>query len=281
MDSRASGGDVARDPTKWIYIVNMDFRSVVRRCHQKTLDYTCKKRVVFHHVPKCGGTSVGRALRIRYLLSQATILPEESFRTVQLLAEQQSQDTLLRKAMGLRQKLLLYLMFKDVRCISAHVAFTEEAYERFFDKYIFITLLREPVSRYISHYYWSYGRTGAAGEVVEPIDKFITTERGRNFGAIYPKFFSGLSPNSDFRCDDTISKAKENLGKFAVIGFLNAIPAFEKKLKEVLGCYVRIGHANRSGVMAYESIDKNTRQAIAEICQPDREIFEYAVKTFS
>ena len=38
------------------------------------------QKFVFHHVPKCGGTSVGRALRKRYLLSQATVTPESSFR---------------------------------------------------------------------------------------------------------------------------------------------------------------------------------------------------------
>ena len=35
-------------------------------------------RIVFHHVPKCGGTSVGRALRLSYFLSQGTVTPIES-----------------------------------------------------------------------------------------------------------------------------------------------------------------------------------------------------------
>jgi hypothetical protein len=58
----------------------------------RVLDRLTPQRVVFHHVPKCGGTSVGRALRKRYLLSQATVTPEASFRAFEAFTGRSDAD---------------------------------------------------------------------------------------------------------------------------------------------------------------------------------------------
>ena len=59
-------------------------------------------RIVFHHVPKCGGTSVGRAIRKRFLLSQATVLPEATYRAEEMLDPSANAADLLARAEELR-----------------------------------------------------------------------------------------------------------------------------------------------------------------------------------
>src|SRR5437868_4791278 len=89
-----------------------------KRAHRWLTNSFCEKRIVFHHVPKCGGTSVGRALRRAYILSQASVTPEESFRA--LTAVKERADRLIspiRDVYEFRELMLLYLLYSDVRCI--------------------------------------------------------------------------------------------------------------------------------------------------------------------
>ena len=60
--------------------------------------YLHPNRIVFHHAPRCGGTSVGRAIRKRFLLSQATVLPEATCRTEEILDPTAESPKLLARA---------------------------------------------------------------------------------------------------------------------------------------------------------------------------------------
>ena len=101
-------------------------------------------RVVFHHAPKCGGTSVGRALRKRFILSQATVLPEASFAAEAALTPDAPYEDVLCRAESLRERMLLYHLAAGVDCISAHVRFGEAAWRGFSGKVRFVTMLRDP-----------------------------------------------------------------------------------------------------------------------------------------
>src|SRR5438876_5474583 len=106
----------------------MPGKRIAKVLFEGATDFLCSKRIVFHHVPKCGGTSVGRALRRAYILSQASVTPEESFRA--LTAVKERADRLIspiRDVYEFRELMLLYLLYSDVRCIAAHIPFSEIA----------------------------------------------------------------------------------------------------------------------------------------------------------
>ena len=115
---------------------------------QRARDSLLPAPVVFHHVPKCGGTSVGRAIRRRYLLSQATVKPEESYRAFAAFTGRSDRDAMLRDVLDLREQMMLYHLFDGVRCLSLHVRFSEAAFDRFGERYRFVTLLRDPVDHF-------------------------------------------------------------------------------------------------------------------------------------
>jgi hypothetical protein len=235
------------------------------------------QRVVFHHVPKCGGTSVGRALRKRYLLSQGSVDPEASFRALEAFSGGGDRETLLVDVLDLREQMLLYYLYEDVHCISAHVRFSRPAYERFRSTYKFVTILREPVSRFLSHYTWSYGKPQAHARIEEPFREFLATERAKRLGATYVEFFCGLPKSADIRSPEAIEAAVTNLARFDVVGRLDDLPGFEQQINQALGLRLKVGHENRATrrTAASEAMtDPELKAQIQALCAPDIAVWD-------
>lgn len=242
------------------------------------MDKLLPQRFVFHHVPKCGGTSVGRALRKRYLLSQTTVTPEASFRAFEAFTRRTDRDQMLIDVLDLREQMLLYHMFEDVRGISLHVRFSQAAWELFSDRYKFVTMLREPVARFISHYNWSFDKPYAHAWIEEEFDAFLETERARRLGATFVEYYCGLPKETDICSDVAIAAAIENLQKFSVIGDLAKIKYFESDIHEALGVRVKVRHENRAGdgrkFVAAASLPKKTMARVRALCAPDLAVWE-------
>ncbi|MEP3550064.1 MAG: sulfotransferase family 2 domain-containing protein, partial [Marinomonas sp.] len=102
-------------------------------------------RIIYIHVPKCGGSSFGAALRLRYFMSQAVInldpgdpaLPAET----RILADYARRRAQLHQSAN-----------QGIRMISGHVQYDPELHDRGAKNYTFVTLLRDPVVRFVSHY---------------------------------------------------------------------------------------------------------------------------------
>lgn len=263
----------------------MGLADALKSAHRKTVDLVCGEPVVFHHVPKCGGTSVGRALRMRYLPSQTTIDPEASFRAVTAIHPDASWTEQMTAVRGVREQMLLYHLHQEVRCVAGHVAFSEPAFDRYHDQYKFITILREPVSRFISNYFWSHGRyqrlgrEGAHAGIPEEFDAFLETGHARLLGASFVDFYCGMPVGSDFTSPLAVERAMENLNCFDVVGFLDDLPAFEAQLKQTLGVRIRIGHENkgREQTGARESVVTDAHlERIQKLCAPDIAVWQAA-----
>jgi hypothetical protein len=255
----------------------MSIVDIAKKFHGKLIDVVVPQKVVFHHVPKCGGTSVSRALRWRYLLSQGTVTPEASFRAFEAFTGRIDREKMLVDVLDLREQMFLYLLFEGISCASLHVRYSEHAHKLFHDQYKFITTLREPVSRFISHYFWSYGKQGAHGRIEEPIEEFIKTDRAKRFGATYSIYFSGLPATADFTSQEAVQAAIANLKKFDVVGKLDNLSLFSENIKKELGVRIRIGHENRSRRSSSEvkrSISPEVLEKINELCQPDIQVWE-------
>lgn len=256
----------------------VDNAKVIR---QKLIQTLCPQHVVFHHVPKCGGTSVGRALRKRYILSQGTVTPESSFRAFEAFTKRSDREAMLVDVLDLREQMMLYLMYEDVSCVSLHVRFSNAAFENFSHRYKFVTMLREPVERFISHYYWSYGKSNAHARIEETLEDFLETDRAQKLGSTYSEYYSGFDKEQCFRSPEAISSAVNNLKKFDVVGRLDKLEDFQVKLKNELGVTIKVGHENKGAASKVDSshakpkygIEDKTREKIRIICKPDIQIW--------
>lgn len=257
--------------------LEMDLIERARQVNRAMLNRLAPQRFVFHHVPKCGGTSVGRALRMRYLSSQATVKPEASFRAFQTFTGRTDTERLMFEVNDLRKQMLLYLMYDDVRCISCHVPFSRAAYDEFSGRYKFITLLREPVSRFLSHYNWSHNRPQAHGHIPEDFDTFLATRRARAMGAEFVEIFSDLPVGTDLRSTESIDRAVQHLAGFDIVGRLDDLDGFAIGIRQTLGVRVRIGHENKTSREANNvtraSLGEAQLAQVREICAPDIEVW--------
>lgn len=250
----------------------MGMISVAKLAHNKLLNVFVPQRVVFHHVPKCGGTSVGRALRKRYLLSQSTVTPESSFRAFEAFTQGTDRQQMLVDVLDLREQMMLHLLFEDIRCVSLHVRFSEIAHNHFSQNYKFVTVLREPVSRFISHYFWSFGKPHAHARIDENFEDFLETEHAQRLGSTYGEFYSGLSKNSDMRSDSAVDAAIENLRRFDAVGRLDDLGDFETQLRRELGVKISIGHENKNKSATRGDrfeITPELMDRVVELCAPD------------
>jgi hypothetical protein len=249
----------------------------IKRLKSRMEDLWIPQRVVFHHVPKCGGTSVSRGLRKRYLLSQGTVTPESSFRAFEAFTGRTDREQMLVDVLDLREQMMLYHLYEDVRCVSLHVRFSTAAYERFADRYKFITILREPVARFISHYNWSHDKPGAHASIAEDFEAFLATERARRMGATYVEYYSGLSKDANIRSPAAIQAAIENLRKFSVVGDLADVRNFEGDLHRELGVRVRIRHENKVSqdrqFASAKTLPADVLGKVKTLCAPDLQVW--------
>lgn len=245
---------------------------------QVALDRVLRQRFVYHHIPKCGGTSVGRALRKRYILSQVTVAPEPSFRAFELFHGSYDRDKMLIDVLDLREQMLLYHMFDDVRGISLHVRFSEKAYQAFKDRYKFITMLRDPVQRFVSHYYWSFNKPNAHARIEEKFEAFLDTPRAKRLGSTLVEYLCGLPKEVPTDAPEAIEAAIANLSKFAVVGDIGDTQKFEHDVKDSLGVRVSVGHENKRRAIAQREkpTDKpELRERIEELCGPDLQVWKH------
>lgn len=244
--------------------------------HRRLTDLLCQQRIVFHHVPKCGGTSVGRSLRRAYILSQGTVTPEESFEAFTAVAGRADRKQVIGDELEFREMMLLYLLYSDIRCVSAHVPFSDIAYEKFHGKYLFVTLLRDPVERFVSHYSWSHNRPNAHGHISEEFEDFLSTERAKALGSAYVRYFCGRPGLTPADVSAAIEMAVRNLRRLDHVGFLDEMVRFQGALQHLTGKQLRIGRENvgKTRSMRESVMEGRLKQKVLDVCAPDREIWE-------
>lgn len=249
----------------------MSLTDSIKSLHTRATDLVCPARIVFHHVPKCGGTSVGRVIRRAYILSQATVTPAESEHAFDL-ARARHRALADPHVSHFREMMLLYHLASDRRCIAAHVPFSDIAFERYGTRYAFLTVLREPLARFVSHFAWS-SREVAAFPIREPLEQFLETPRARQLGATYLRYFCG-KPGGDmagWSIDDAIA----NLRRMHGVGFLDDIAGVRDMLFDATGHRFRIGRENVAAAPDRRDavLEGPLRRKIVEACAPDLEIW--------
>ena len=251
-----------------------------------------KENIVFYHFFKCGGTSIAQAIKSCYLnleLSKnrhifhlnggaAKNASQKILELSDFPFAQTNNDDIERK---FEEYLLLYYMSqKHIKYIAGHFTFSEIAYHYFSDKYAFVTVLRDPIERFISAYFYRRYKTG---KLDKDFKEHLKSENCLGGGFHYVKSLCGLESTEDYTSARAIAVAKENLHKFKIVGFLEYQEEFLNQFEEQFGRRLKIKVLNRSPKPeAYRKsiITQEIKEEIKKICKPDLEIYQYAVNNF-
>lgn len=232
--------------------------------------------VTFIHAPKCGGTSVGSALRARYIYSQATISLEESTAMRRLLWPEAEGLERFYREFEVRDMMMAQLVARGVRCISAHARYNPVLRRTETPQRRYLTLLREPVSRFVSHYLYLTRRHPGSVEGGS-LEEFLASEQALRFGSEYLFYFAGRYQVDEPDVGGLVRDACTHLDSFDLVGDTARMDQFRKGVERVLGVRLLSLKRNTRPAESGPRFSEAQMDRIREICAPDLAIYEHAL----
>ena len=230
-------------------------------------------KIFFLHIPKTGGTSIDYALSQHYQTSLYKVSGPSSYKAAKFLYGEDGN------VLKLREYLALHEMRKGTKYIAGHVPFNLGVWNDFKDEYIYLTLLRHPVKRYISDFFFNSFKKDDRCKIDCDLSSYLASEKGKRSGCEYVKFLGGLSDSKNYQSQAAIEQAKNNLAKFTIVGFLEELNLFVESVKQKTGLKLEIPHKRKNPV-SNPQLDEEMMAEITKVCQPDLEVYEYGKSLF-
>lgn len=244
-----------------------------------------EKKIFFLHVPKCGGTSLDDALAKKFKKSQVFRLNSSASgnAAVKYYSISDITNDDYYHVLKFRESILFYAMSQErIRYVSGHYAFNREAYEAFHEQFAYITIVREPTRRYISHYFYNRYKEEKHCSHNMDLEEFLASTQGNALGTEYVKFFGGLREDYNYRSRDAINTAKSNLRKFDIVGRLEDMNNLYLQLEKLFKIRIRVRRLNPSPVsndFRKRYLTSDVLKQIENICVPDLEIY-HSISSF-
>ena len=252
----------------------MDLRQITDRL--KNLPARNRPYIFFLHIPKTGGTSTIYALRKKYPFSFFKINAGSSLRAAERKYGEEYET--FDQCYDLRESIAAYAMEEGYKCIAGHIPFSPNLFEHPENKYIVITILRDPVQRFISKYMYNYHKSSKHCKFEMTFSEYLDSEAGKRSGQEYLRYLSGKSFNESKLSEaDLLEISKMNIKKIDLVGFLEDLELFRSLFQKKTGIKLRIPHKNRTKDLVKEqSFDKHTISLIQEICKYDIKLYNFA-----
>ena len=237
-----------------------------------------KEKILFLHVPKCGGTSVNEAVRAGF----GGYFGFGGFRTCQHVDAWASDAAGTKLGMTItdtREVVLAYLSgFEATKFISGHFRFTSVVHKLHEEGWQIITVLRDPVDKWMSQYFYNAKKENEHFRIKEDIDEFVKTDRARNYGCDFMTNFVPHIPLERQAEPEAIAEAIEVLKtKCRVVGFTDRMGDFAASMKREFGFRPSIGVQNVNPASKKDkdkAVTPELKEVISQLCQPNREVYD-------
>lgn len=232
-------------------------------------------KIVFVHIPKSGGSSVNNAFRKVYtpsyyrVMSNSYEVANKYFKTQRFLDFKHYQ-------IG-RGLLLFEAATSGKKYLTGHVYINREMKSELVDMgYKFITIVRDPIDRCFSNYFYNYYKHSDHFAVSTTFENYINNYP--DIGYKYVQYYGGLRRDGDYKSEEAINEAFENLKQYDIVGRLKKMDEFTSKIKHDLGIEIKIPKINKNPAdkKRYNKFkqNENYRDMLRNICEPDLKLFD-------
>jgi len=250
----------------------------VRRARDKRAENVTK--ICFAHVPKCAGSTVVDAISRQVSFTDKLLSGSFGVNDQACIKAAQAFSEPKREV---RKRIVAYALAEGKhRVISGHFHCSPGLVETFKQDWRFVTVLRNPVDRWVSAYVYDRFKTAERAKAEGEVEAYLASERGRYSGMTYLSYFSDIPKDPSFSdYQPFVAQAEANLKNFALVGLFDQMPQFAADFRKVSGRPLEIGHTNKTPKQSAKvEITGNEKlmEKIAEVCRPDLELYDKVVK---
>ena len=194
-------------------------------------------RIVFHHIPKCGGMSIVAGLAVTYYPMRLLRYGRKGFPGVlNAKAASAAADMFQHDTYEMRRHILGYHLARgDTPLIPGHYPFSRLLYDRFHPEWRFVSLFRDPVKRWHSEYFWNRYKDHDYAKTDLDIEAYLESRSGLLNARSYTNFLMEAQDPQIKSNADEVKQAIENLDCFKVLGILEDLERFRAAMKSEFG----------------------------------------------
>lgn len=265
-------------------------------------------KLAFVHIAKCGGISIDTALRNAFAKPEQRRIDRDST-LASSLSSFDSKINSIDSACDFSehhtkvlQKMFEYYLSLNWQYISGHIATNEDILSRYKDNYAFVTILRDPVERFISNYIFNKltnkmpfmpPSSISNDDLITEAKLILDSRRGWHLANIPTMCVTGKFPNNAEQAKALRQRFSENLSQYKVVGFLSNLDKFASDIEQLTDRKITIPHKNSvndinsseqqqiKSTLADFFNEKETLKKIQKLCQYEIDNYQAAMNKYS
>lgn len=241
-------------------------------------------KIFFMHIAKCGGSSITNAVRDSF----APLNPLEDHVVFHLdpYAAHQAAIMSQQDPLDYNRKLLRYCLgCHEYDYVYGHFSFDEVAFEEYQDQFAFVTILRNPIDKWFSLYFYNRYKASDFFKIEESLEEFVYTPTAIGYGCDYVMQFAGNYACDHYSYDDyttkpAIAHAIGNMKKFHLVGCLEQLDQFVEQFQQLYGSRLQIATKNKNPLSKRDQqqlVSDEIMEKVRELCQPNFAIYDQIV----
>lgn len=235
-------------------------------------------KIFFCHVPKCAGVSLSKAI---YASVYPSVLKATKFAGhIDLKSSRVSAQLLDIDMMTAREcQLISHLDSSSMLYTNGHCIARPSVVSKYSQKWHFLTILRDPVDRFISEFVYNRYKESEWLKHDQDIEQYVDSDKGISAGLTYARYFSGINDSQQILAnpDAAVEAAVANLRRFAVAGTLDDMPAWINQFNQRFDTKINIDSKNKSpnqGASSDITANSDVMARIAQLCEIDSQIYQ-------